>query len=285
MGLRDIIKKGAFVDILRGMSVTGTYFVVDKVTVEYPKEKLRPFPRFRGAHALLSDPETGDTKCVACMLCPTICPSECIRVVGEQTADGRSHPAVFEIDLSRCIFCGLCEEVCPVAAIVMTNRYELSTYDKSDFLLDKDWLTANAANAHKEVFVRGLEDEAAGPAVRPAGGPGRTAGVPGAPGPSMGRALVAGLASAPSSAPAPDEGASSEAVSVVPAEAGAAWRRPGAPKAGFELGGDDPAAKLTRLLSFGGDQPTRSPSAAPRDDDAADPADAGSKTGPKGGRR
>jgi formate hydrogenlyase subunit 6/NADH:ubiquinone oxidoreductase subunit I len=37
MNLTEIIKKGTFVDILRGMSVTGTYFVVDKVTVEYPK--------------------------------------------------------------------------------------------------------------------------------------------------------------------------------------------------------------------------------------------------------
>jgi NADH-quinone oxidoreductase subunit I len=281
MGLRDIIKKGAFVDILRGMSVTGTYFVVDKVTVEYPKEKLRPFPRFRGAHALLSDPETGDTKCVACMLCPTICPSQCIRVVGEQTADGRSHPAVFEIDLSRCIFCGLCEEVCPVAAIVMTNRYELSTYDKSDFLLDKDWLMANAANAHKEVFVRGLEDEAGRSTVRPAGGPGRTAGVPGAPGPSMGRAL------APTPAPTlmPDEAVSSRSVSAGPAATGAAWRRPGAPKAGFELGGDDPKAKMARLLSFGGDEPTRSPSAGPGDADAAAGGVDSSAAGSKGGRR
>ena len=52
MSLADIVKSGAFVDILRGMSVTGTYFVVDKVTVEYPKEKLRTYPRFRGVQAL-----------------------------------------------------------------------------------------------------------------------------------------------------------------------------------------------------------------------------------------
>ena len=91
MGLIDVVKKAAFVDILRGMSVTGTYFVVDKVTVEYPKEKLQTYPRFRGIHALLTDPDTGDTKCVACMLCPTICPSQCIHVEGEETPDGRSH--------------------------------------------------------------------------------------------------------------------------------------------------------------------------------------------------
>jgi NADH-quinone oxidoreductase subunit I len=157
MGLKDAVKKAAFVDILRGMSVTGTYFVVDKVTVEYPKEKLNTFPRFRGAHALLTNVETGDTKCVACMLCPTVCPSQCIRVEGEQLPDGRSRPREFEIDLGRCIYCGYCEEVCPVAAIVLTKVYELATFNKNDFILTKEWLLANQVNAHKEVHDAAVE--------------------------------------------------------------------------------------------------------------------------------
>jgi len=186
-----VVKKGTFVDILLGMSVTGTYFVTDKVTVEYPKEKLQTYPRFRGVHALLSDPDTGDTKCVACMLCPTVCPAQCIRVIGEQTPEGRSHPAEFEIDLSRCIFCGLCEEVCPVAAIVMTKVYELATYDKNDFLLDKEWLMANAVNAHKELVAL---PPGAGE-TRPPAGPVKIAGTPGAP------VQAAGLAAGPVSPP------------------------------------------------------------------------------------
>jgi NADH-quinone oxidoreductase subunit I len=154
MGLKDVVKKAAFVDILRGMSVTGTYFVVDKVTVEYPKEKLQTYPRFRGIHALLTDPATGDAKCVACMLCPTVCPSQCIHVEGEETPDGRSHARRFDLDLGRCIFCGLCEEVCPVAAIVLTRFYEASTFDKRDFLLSKEMLMANEGYAHKEVHLQ-----------------------------------------------------------------------------------------------------------------------------------
>ena len=163
MGLKDIVKKAAFVDILRGMSVTGTYFVVDKVTVEYPKEKLQTYPRFRGIHALLADPATGDAKCVACMLCPTICPSQCIHVEGEETPDGRSHARRFDLDLSRCIFCGMCEEVCPVAAIVLTRFYEGSTFDKRDFLLTKEMLMANQGYAHKEVYVQPAGEPAAPP--------------------------------------------------------------------------------------------------------------------------
>ncbi len=53
MGLKDIIKKATFVEILQGMSVTGGYFVGPKVTIEYPKEKLQSFPRYRGLHALV----------------------------------------------------------------------------------------------------------------------------------------------------------------------------------------------------------------------------------------
>jgi NADH-quinone oxidoreductase subunit I len=154
MSLVDIIKKGVFVDILRGMSVTGTYFVADKVTVEYPKEKLETYPRFRGVQALLCDPDTGDVKCVACMLCATICPSQCIHIVGEETPDRRSRPATFDLDLSRCIFCGLCEEVCPAAAIVMTRHYELATFDKSEFALTKEKLIANQVYARKEVYMQ-----------------------------------------------------------------------------------------------------------------------------------
>jgi NADH-quinone oxidoreductase subunit I len=170
MSLVDIIKKGAFVDILRGMSVTGTYFVLDKVTVEYPKEKLQTYPRFRGVHALLSSPETGDVKCVACMLCATICPSQCIHIVGEETPDRRSRPATFDLDLARCIFCGLCEEVCPEAAIVMTRHYELATYDKSDFALTKDRLMANQVYARKEVYLeptRGAREDSPAVEVKP----------------------------------------------------------------------------------------------------------------------
>jgi NADH-quinone oxidoreductase subunit I len=178
MGLIDIVKKGVFVDILRGMSVTGTYFAVDKVTVEYPKEKLQTYPRFRGAQALLTDPETGDTKCVACMLCATICPSRCITIVGEQTLEGRSRPATFDLNLSRCIFCGLCEEVCPEAAIVMTRQYELATFDKNDFFLDKEKLLANQVYAHKELYAQpaaGVKGAAVDGAVRPAAEPTGTA--------------------------------------------------------------------------------------------------------------
>ena len=154
MRVLDIIKKGTFWDILKGMSVTGTYFIKPKVTVEYPKKKLQTYPRFRGVQALLTDPRTDEVKCVACMLCATICPSQCIHIVGEETGAGHSRPVSFELDLKRCLFCGFCEEVCPEAAIVMTRHYELATFDKATLLLTKEKLVENQAYVSKEVHLK-----------------------------------------------------------------------------------------------------------------------------------
>ncbi|GAB4242509.1 MAG: NADH-quinone oxidoreductase subunit NuoI [Thermoleophilia bacterium] len=154
MGLKDVLKKATFYEILQGMSVTGSYFVSDKVTVEYPKEKIIPYPRFRGVHCLISDPETGELNCDACHLCATICPSGCIYVESSEGPDGSKQLDSFIIDLTRCVFCGFCEEVCPRAAIAMTLEYELATYDKSSLILDKDFLVANQKNLHKELKRR-----------------------------------------------------------------------------------------------------------------------------------
>lgn len=153
MGLKNLIKKATFFEIFQGMSVTGGYFLKDKVTVEYPKEKIEPFPRFRGLHALLTDPESGRLNCCGCHLCETICPSQCITIETSEQ-NNRKSIDVFDIDLSRCVFCGFCEEVCPCAAIVMTSVYELATYDKNDFYLTKERLVANQVNAHKELYRR-----------------------------------------------------------------------------------------------------------------------------------
>jgi len=152
MGLKDIVRR-AFCrhpardvghrHLLRGGQGHG----------RVPQGEAAALPALQGSARAPRDPGTGDTKCVACMLCATICPSRCISIVGEQTSDGRSHPASFDLDLSRCIFCGLCEEVCPAAAIVMTRHYELATFDKNDFALDKDRLLANQVYAHKELYA------------------------------------------------------------------------------------------------------------------------------------
>jgi len=120
----DFSFKSYIPEILRGIKVTNRHFwrnlvgQKDIVTVQYPEVK-RPYPpRLRGRHRLMKR-DDGQVRCVACMLCATACPSNCIEIVaGEHEDKGiEKYPVSFKIDLLTCIFCGNCEEACPCDAI------------------------------------------------------------------------------------------------------------------------------------------------------------------------
>jgi NADH-quinone oxidoreductase subunit I len=67
----------------------------------------------------------GRPKCVACFMCATACPAECISIVAQPAPwpDRDKVPAKFEIDLLKCIYCGMCEEACPCDAIELTQKF------------------------------------------------------------------------------------------------------------------------------------------------------------------
>jgi NADH-quinone oxidoreductase subunit I len=126
-----------FREILRGGWITTRHFVVNMVfhtlrfvgirtrrrgavTIQYP-EQIKPLSfRHRSLHRLMRRP-TGEPQCVACMMCVTVCPSECIFIEAREISDPevQKAPAGFVIDLNRCCFCGFCVEACPVDAIRM----------------------------------------------------------------------------------------------------------------------------------------------------------------------
>jgi NADH-quinone oxidoreductase subunit I len=82
--------------------------------------------RFRGRH-ILTTREDGTTRCVACYMCSTACPAECITIeAGEDERTREKFPVRYEIDLLRCIFCGYCVDACPEDAIYMTRDYEMA---------------------------------------------------------------------------------------------------------------------------------------------------------------
>jgi NADH-quinone oxidoreductase subunit I len=113
--------------ILVGLGVTARHFFrnvfgrKDTATVEYPDVKP-PYPdRFRGVHRLMHR-EDGSVRCVACMLCPTVCPAHCITIhPAEREDSNEKYPAIFEIDELKCVVCGLCVEACPCDAIRMDS--------------------------------------------------------------------------------------------------------------------------------------------------------------------
>lgn len=125
--------------LLQGLKLTLKYFFSKKITMQYPDQKWDVAKRWRGRHILLKHP-SGKIKCVACMLCATVCPAECIRIESAAEPDNRKYPEEYEIDLGRCIFCGNCVEVCPRDAIVMSTAYELSEYSREDLILNKEAL-------------------------------------------------------------------------------------------------------------------------------------------------
>ena len=126
---------------LKGMAKTFTHMFAQKVTTQYPEQKEIISRRWRGTHRMLTT-ETGKAKCVACGLCPTVCPANCIKLIPGEDEQGNRYPLVFEIDEFRCIFCGYCQEVCPEEAIHVGRHYENSEYSRDRFVYDLERLCA-----------------------------------------------------------------------------------------------------------------------------------------------
>jgi len=116
---------------------------VKSVTQQYPEIKPSLPDHYRGVHRLNRD-EKGRVKCVACMLCATACPANCIHIVAEEAPpdwpDRDKFPQSFVLDELRCIFCGMCEEACPVDAIELTHIYDLTGETRAELNLDKEKL-------------------------------------------------------------------------------------------------------------------------------------------------
>jgi NADH-quinone oxidoreductase subunit I len=98
---------------------------------------------YRGVHRLNRD-EKGRVKCVACMLCATACPANCIAIEAAPAPpdwpDRDKYPAEFVLDELRCIYCGMCEEACPVDAIELTHIYDLTGDSRADLVYNREKL-------------------------------------------------------------------------------------------------------------------------------------------------
>ena len=129
-------------ELCSGMFLTLKYMFKKPVTINYPFEKGKLSPRFRGEHALRRYPN-GEERCIACKLCEAVCPALAITIESEPRDDDSRRTTRYDIDMTKCIYCGLCEEACPVDAIVQGPNYEFAKETREELFYDKEKLLEN----------------------------------------------------------------------------------------------------------------------------------------------
>ncbi len=150
MKIWQVIKSLFLWELLKGLRQTGSHLFGRKITVQYPDEKTPQSPRFRGLHALRRYPN-GEERCIACKLCEAVCPATAISIESEAREDGSRRTTKYEIDLSKCIYCGFCEESCPVDSIVESRHFEYHAEERSELIMTKEKLLANAVLLEDEI--------------------------------------------------------------------------------------------------------------------------------------
>jgi len=131
--------KTGFPGILKGLGTTIRHLLhnithlKDLPTILYPEQRRNYSERFRGRH-VLKVRDDGTLKCVACFMCQTACPANCIDIVAGEHPNiaYEKHPSQFNIDMLRCVFCGYCVDACPKDAIIMTRDYEMAMFSRGE---------------------------------------------------------------------------------------------------------------------------------------------------------
>jgi NADH-quinone oxidoreductase subunit I len=120
-----------------------TVFGRKAATIQWPEEKRSHSARYRGIH-ILTERLDGTPKCVACYMCATVCPAECIFIESGERPEKtiEKYPTRFEIDLLRCVYCGFCVDACPEEAIVMSKENDLVGTSRAEMIIDRDQLMA-----------------------------------------------------------------------------------------------------------------------------------------------
>jgi len=142
MKLNRIIKTIFLLEFVKALAIAIKEIFKSKKTINYPFEKGRISPRFRGEHALRRYPN-GEERCIACKLCEAVCPAQAITIEAKPMADGSRKTTRYDIDMLKCIYCGLCEESCPVDAIVQGPNFEFATETREELYYNKEKLLEN----------------------------------------------------------------------------------------------------------------------------------------------
>ena len=123
-----------------GLLVTLKNLTKRPFTVQYPEERVKQHPRFRGEEFVWYE-----ERCTGCASCAKYCPLGIIKI---ETSPSDTLPQkgdkyrleVFDIQIFRCMFCGLCVEACPYDALHMGSGFEQGRYSRKEMVIDIDHL-------------------------------------------------------------------------------------------------------------------------------------------------
>lgn len=156
-------------------------------TIQYPEERLILPEEARYLPFLVYD-EAADGKrevrCTSCGICAKVCPPQCIWIVRSndpQTGRPIPEPTEFYVDADICMNCGFCSEFCPFDAIKMDHDFEIASYERNVYNMEKllkpasYYASIRPQNAAREDEARRAKEAAkaakagAAPAVTSAG--------------------------------------------------------------------------------------------------------------------
>lgn len=126
-----------FITLLKGMSVTGKYFVTSSrtiVTQKYPenRKELKMFDRFKG-EVIMPHNEKNEHRCNGCGICEMNCPNGSIEIITRmEEVDGKKKRVIDKhiYHLSMCTFCALCVKTCPSDALAFGQEFEHAVFDR-----------------------------------------------------------------------------------------------------------------------------------------------------------
>lgn len=137
--------------ILKGLGITLKHLFEWDITEQYPEERPKLYPRFRGR--LMLNPE----KCIVCGMCVKSCPNGVLSFTEARIEDSKKKVITsYTIDHQYCMFCNLCVEACPTKGLYFSHDFEWAAFRREDIktvyqpdLTGLKLVAAEAENAEK----------------------------------------------------------------------------------------------------------------------------------------
>lgn len=136
----DYIKEiiSAIWSLLKGLKVTGSYFISPKtiVTQKYPENRktLVMMERFKG-EVVMPHNDRNEHRCTGCGICEINCPNGSIEIISKTvtTEEGKKKRVIDKhiYRLGMCTFCALCVKACPSNALAFSQEFEHAVFNKA----------------------------------------------------------------------------------------------------------------------------------------------------------